>query len=68
MAITIHPKIGQILFCDFSIGFKEPEMVKSKRPVVVVSAQLKSRQGLVSIVPLSTVKPKTIEPYHYLLP
>jgi len=65
--ISIHPKIGQILLCDFS-GFKEPEMVKSKRPVVVVSGALKGRAGLVTVVPLSTVKPDPVQPYHYLLP
>lgn len=67
MPITIHPKIGQILLCDFS-GFKEPEMVKSKRPVIIVSGEMKGRFGLVTIVPLSTVKPDPILPYHYMLP
>jgi mRNA interferase MazF len=68
MAITIHPKIGQILLCDFSQGFKAPEMVKSKRPVIIVSGALKERAQLVTVVPLSTVKPNPVQPYHYLLP
>lgn len=68
MAITIHPKIGQLLLCDFSQGFKEPEMVKSKRPVIIVSGELKGRAKLVTVVPLSTVRPEPIQPYHYLLP
>lgn len=67
MPISIHPKIGQILLCDFS-GFKEPEMVKSKRPVIVISSEMKGRFGLVTIVPLSTVKPEPLQPYHYMLP
>lgn len=67
MPISIHPKIGQILLCDFS-GFKEPEMVKSKRPVIVVSSEIKGRMGLVTIVPLSTVKPEPMQLYHYMLP
>jgi len=28
MPISFYPKIGQILLCDFSVGFEEPEMVK----------------------------------------
>ena len=68
MPITIHPRIGQILLCDFSEGFKEPEMVKSKRPVIIISSELKGRNKLVTIVPLSTKRPDPIQPYHYLLP
>lgn len=67
MSISIHPKIGQILLCDFS-GFKEPEMVKSKRPVIVVSSEIKGRSRLVTIAPLSTVKPEPVQLYHYMLP
>ena len=55
MAITIHPRPGQILLCDFSQGFREPEMVKSKRPVIVLTPAFKNRPELVTIVPLSTV-------------
>jgi mRNA interferase MazF len=62
VAINIHPKSGQILLCDFS-GFKEPEMVKT-RPVVI----LVSRAGLVTVLPLSTVEPTLIQPYHYKIP
>ena len=65
MAITFHPQPGQILLCDFSQGFKEPEMVKSKRPVVVLTGAIKGRSNLVTIVPLSTVPPKEVMPYHY---
>lgn len=68
MAITIHPRAGQILLCDFSQGFKEPEMVKSKRPVVVLSRAPTSKSQLVTIVPLSTAKPEKIMPFHYQVP
>lgn len=68
MAITFHPDPGQILLCDFSQGFKEPEMVKSKRPVIVLTPVFKHRGGLVTVVPLSTVRPDPIQPYHYQLP
>lgn len=68
MAITYHPRVGQILLCDFSQGFKEPEMVKSGRPVIVLSTAPSRASKLVTIVPLSTVKPDKIMPYHYQLP
>ena len=68
VAITIHPKIGQILLCDFSQGFKEPEMIKPSRPVLILSSELKGRSKLVTVVALSTTKPNPIQPYHYLLP
>lgn len=51
MPITFHPKPGQILFCDFSSGFKEPEMIKNKRPVIVLSGPIKGRSNLVTISP-----------------
>jgi mRNA interferase MazF len=68
MAINIHPKPGQILFCDFSQGFVKPEMVKSGRPVVVLTGPIKGRDKLVTIVPLSTVAPSPPQLYHYKLP
>lgn len=68
MPISIYPKPGQIILCNFSEGFKEPEMVKNKRPVIVVSSALNGYTKLVTIVPLSTVKPNPVQPFHYLLP
>ena len=64
MAVTIQPKVAQILMCDFSCGFKEPEMVKN-RPVVIIAS---GRPGLVTIVPLSTRTPNPVEQYHMELP
>ncbi len=63
MALTFHPKAGTVLICDFTTGFKPPEMVK-KRPVVVIS---KSRQELVTVVPLSTTAPDPVEKWHHVL-
>lgn len=63
MAITFHPKPGNVLICDFATGFKPPEMIK-KRPVVVVS---KSHQQLVTVVPLSTTAPDPVEKWHHEL-
>lgn len=67
MAITFHPKPGQILMCDFSSGFKEPEMIK-KRPVVVITPTIKGREKLVTVLPLSTSEPDPVMPYHYKIP
>ncbi|MCE1252549.1 MAG: type II toxin-antitoxin system PemK/MazF family toxin [Anaerolineae bacterium] len=65
MAIRYHPERGTILICDFH-GLKEPEMVK-KRPVIVISPQISCRNGLCTIVALSTTCPSRIMPYHYEL-
>lgn len=68
MAIQFHPKVGQILLCDFSVGFKAPEMVKSNRPVLAVSPSIPGRSKLVTILALSTSTPAPIMPYHYKIP
>jgi mRNA interferase MazF len=62
MALKFHPEPGTILVCDFT-GMKAPEMVKT-RPVVVVSPRLKHRDGLLTVVPLSTTPPPHICDYH----
>lgn len=63
MAIQYHPKPGTILVCDFTTGFKVPEMVK-KRPVIVLSPQISQRAGLCTIVAISTDPPRIKLPYH----
>lgn len=68
MAISIHPRPGQILLCDFSYGFKEPEMVKSARPVIVLTGAIKGRANLITVAPLSTVEPNPVQLYHYKIP
>lgn len=50
--------------CDFTSGFKAPEMVK-RRHVVVVSPRYRRHTGLCMVVPFSTVAPYEIEPHHY---
>lgn len=62
--IKFHPKKGTVLCCDFSQGFKPPEMVKV-RPVVVVTPQLPGRPGLCTVVPISSVKPELLQAYHH---
>lgn len=68
MAINYHPKVGQILLCDFSQGFKVPEMIKSNRPVIVLTDSTKWRSNLVTVSPLSTKLPNRIQPCHYKIP
>lgn len=68
MAITFFPKPGDILLCDFSTGFKEPEMVKSNRPVLVLSPCIQGRAGLATVAALSTVAPEPVCSYHYKIP
>jgi uncharacterized protein YifN (PemK superfamily) len=62
MAINYHPSLGTVLVCDYH-GFKEPEMVK-RRPAVVVSPRLRRRDGLCTVVPLSTTPPNPPMNYH----
>jgi mRNA interferase MazF len=64
MAITYHPAPGAILVCDYSTGFKEPEMVK-RRLCVVITPRLRSRGGLCSVIPLSTTAPVPAENFHF---
>ena len=51
--------------CDFSHGFRVPEIVK-ERPVIVFKSS--SRSKLVTVIPLSTVEPNPHENYHLLIP
>ena len=68
MALTFHPRPGQILHCDFSKGFKEPEMIKENRPVLVLTQPITGRGELVTIAALSTVKPDPLMDYHLEIP
>jgi mRNA interferase MazF len=61
--LKFHPEPGTILICDYSTGFRVPEMVK-KRPVVTISPRLKRRDGLITVVPLSTSEPEPICSHH----
>lgn len=69
MPLTFYPTPGLVLMCDFTTGFREPEMVK-KRPVVVVSAkfqQTSHQNSLCTVVPISTVVPRTVDRWHHRL-
>jgi len=63
MPLAYHPKIGEILLCDYETGFIPPEMTK-RRPVVTISPRLRRRDNLVTVIPLSTTAPNWIENYH----
>lgn len=64
--IKHHPKVGTVLRCDYEPGFRPPEMVK-RRPVIVISPRLRHRDGLCTVVPLSSDEPRRMMPYHCTL-
>lgn len=65
MPLPYHPKVGEVLRCDYS-GLKYTEMNK-KRFVVVISPKWLSRGELCTVIPLSTTPPPHIENFHYIL-
>ena len=66
MAITYHPKPGAVFVCNYQTGFQEPEIVKT-RLCVVITPRLRKRDGLCTVVPLSTTDPASVEDYHVRL-
>ncbi|MBM4098149.1 MAG: hypothetical protein FJ261_15505 [Planctomycetes bacterium] len=69
MALTYYPSPGEVLMCDFSTSFREPEMVKT-RPVVVVSRKFQTTSAVHSIctvVPVSTQSPRSPSRWHHKL-
>jgi uncharacterized protein YifN (PemK superfamily) len=62
--LPFHPRPGDILICDYSTGFRPPEMVK-RRLCVVVSPKLKRRTDLATVVPISQTCPDNPEPWHH---
>jgi mRNA interferase MazF len=64
MAIIFVPDPGDVLMCDFSTGFKPPEMVKVRR-VVVLSPRNRARiPGTYIVVPISKTTPAPPEGCH----
>ncbi|WP_183260414.1 type II toxin-antitoxin system PemK/MazF family toxin [Bradyrhizobium sp. CIR48] len=61
--LKFHPEPGTVVICDYTTGFRKPEMVK-RRPVVVISPRLKRRHGLATVVPLSTTPPVPVCDHH----
>ena len=66
MALTYHPPPGAVLVCDYSTGFRVPEMVK-RRLAVIITPRLRRRDGLCTVVPLSLTAPRPAKPYHHLV-
>ena len=68
--MTYAPKRGSLIMVNFSMGGKPvgAEMPKDTRPCVVVQRQQDMKRGqLVTVVPLSTVEPRKIMPFHHLM-
>lgn len=65
MAISFHPRAGQVLVADFS-DLSPPEICKV-RPVAVISPRLPFRSGLVAVVPTSLTAPDRDLPYVFRL-
>ena len=53
MGLKYPPVPGTVVVCNYATGFRPPEMVKT-RLAVVVSPRLPYRDGLCTVVPLST--------------
>ena len=62
MALQYPVAPGTIVICDYSTGFRVPEMVK-RRPAVIISPRLPRRDGLCTVVPLSESAPGHPELY-----
>lgn len=65
--INWQPQPGQILICHFGLGFRPPEMVKT-RPVMVISPKTQIWTKLCIVVPISSLAPDPVQEYHYKLP
>ena len=65
MPISFPVAPGTVLLCDYSSGFRPPEMAK-RRPSVVISLRLPHRNGLCTVVPLSGSSPRETSPISVL--
>lgn len=63
MPLPYHPKPGTIVICNYTTGFRPPEMIK-RRLAVTISPKLKRRNDLVTVVPLSATPPVPTEKWH----
>lgn len=57
-AITFFPTEGTVLICDFSGGFRPPEMIE-KRPCIVISPRNTNR-GTCVVVPISSQESRNV--------
>lgn len=66
MTVISDPQPGTIVRVDLNEGFRRPE-IRKRRPAIVLSPPLPSRQGLCTIVPISTDRPKPFCRHHLTL-
>lgn len=66
LPIHYHPRQGDVLLCDFSRGFVAPEMLKTRK-VVVISPTATHGRHLCTVVPISATAPDHEQAWHYLL-
>lgn len=66
MTLYRHPNPGDLLICDFTTGFRAPEMVK-KRPVVILSPRPRRTTQLCTVIPISTSVPNPVLACHHCL-
>ena len=64
MALPYHPNPGTVVICDYTTGFRPPEMVK-RRLAITISPKLKRRNNLVAVIPLSETCPEPLENWHH---
>jgi len=64
MAITFVPDAGDVLICDFSTGFKPPEMVKIRRVVVLSPRSRVKFPSTYIVVPISKTPPSAPDGCH----
>ena len=65
--INWQPQAGQILICHFGLGFRKPEMIKT-RPVIVISPKVSPWTKLCTVLPISSRPPVPVRPHHLRLP
>jgi uncharacterized protein YifN (PemK superfamily) len=68
VALWFYPEPGMVLMCDFA-GYVEPEMVKTRRVVVVSGRSRVTRlEDVVAIVvPLSMTEPLPARTWHHAI-
>ena len=66
MPLNFHPQQGMVLYCDFTTGFRPPEMVKF-RSVVIISPRPRHATQLCIVVPLSTTAPIHPQQYRHIV-
>ncbi|MEX2257805.1 MAG: type II toxin-antitoxin system PemK/MazF family toxin [Woeseia sp.] len=64
--MKFKPERGRILIVNFEMGGRvPPEITKPGRPCVVLQNNSIRGTGRLLVVPLSTVEPKNVFPYHH---